>query len=137
MKWMKKALLFALGGGSYVGLELLWRRRSHPVMFLAGGTAFLLVGKLGKMLAALPRPVRWVAGAGAITATEFAAGCVFNRRWQIWDYRGLPGNYLGQICLGFSVLWIPLAAVGQWLYNGADWLLSCGERNEQGIVENG
>jgi len=119
-KW-KKAALFALGGGSYVGLEYLWRGRSHPSMFLTGGTCFLLLGKIGRLK--LPQPLRALAGGGMITLAELAAGCIFNRRWQIWDYRGIRGNYLGQIAVPFSALWVGLAALGETLYKAADRLL--------------
>lgn len=120
----KGCALFVLGGSAYVGLEKLWRGRSHGSMFLAGGTGFLMLGAIGKTLPRLPRAARAVVGAGAITALELTAGCIFNRRWQVWDYRGLPGNYLGQICPGFSILWIPLAALGEGLYAAADSFLS-------------
>ena len=121
--FMKGSALFLLGGSAYVGLEKLWRGRSHGSMFLAGGTGFLLLGAIGKGLPRLPRAARAVLGAGAITAVELTAGCVFNRRWQVWDYRGLPGNYLGQVCPGYCLLWIPLAAAGEGLYIAADKLL--------------
>jgi len=120
---LKKTALFALGGGSYVGLELLWRKRSHGSMFLAGGTGFLLLGQLSRAKK-LPPVLRSVLGAGMLTGVELATGCVFNRRWQVWDYRGLPGNYLGQICPAFTLLWVPLAAMGEVLYTTAERTLN-------------
>lgn len=68
MNLRKNTLLFALGGGGYVGLELLYRGRSHYSMFLAGGVCFLLLGRLRRT--ALPAAVRACLGAGAITAVE-------------------------------------------------------------------
>ena len=44
MKFWKQAMLFYLGGCAYMGLELLWRGRSHGSMFLLGGFCFLLIG---------------------------------------------------------------------------------------------
>ena len=46
MKIWKQAVLFYLGGCAYMGLELLWRGRSYGSMFLAGGSSFMLLGKL-------------------------------------------------------------------------------------------
>ena len=123
-KITKISLLFALGGGAYVGLEKLWRGRSHGSMFLAGGTGFLLLGAIGKGLPRLPRAARAVLGGTALTAVELGAGCIFNRRWQVWDYRGVPGNYLGQICPAYTLLWTCLAAAGEGLYMAADDLLT-------------
>ena len=113
MRFWRKLALFSLGGGLYVGLELLWRRRSHWSMFLAGGLCFWLTGKLRK----LPLLCRAVAGAAVITAVELAFGLTVNRDHRVWDYRGLPGNFRGQVCLPFSVLWMPLSLAAGWLYD--------------------
>ena len=32
--------------------------------------------------------------------------------WNVWNYSGLPGNLLGQICPQYFVLWLPVALVG-------------------------
>lgn len=31
--------------------------------------------------------------------------------WNVWDYSDQPFNLLGQICLSYTLLWIPLSAV--------------------------
>ena len=113
MFW-KKSLLFATGGGGYVGLEMLWRGRSHSSMFLAGGCCFLLLGALDR--SRLPVVLKAAAGAGAITAVELAAGLLVNRDYSVWDYRHLPLNFLGQICAAYSLLWIPVGLGGMALY---------------------
>ena len=100
---------FLLGGFGYVGLELLWRGRSHYSMFLAGGICFLLLGKLNRVRPRLSLPLRCLVGAGIITMIELAAGLIFNRHFQVWDYRDAPLNFMGQICLPFSLLWIPVS----------------------------
>ena len=118
MNLWKKAGLFCTGGAGYVGLELLWRRRSHVSMFLAGGTCFLLLGQLQKTK--LPLPVRALAGAGVITGVELLVGLAANRQYAVWDYRQLPLNYRGQICLPYSLLWIPVGLGGMYLYRLMD-----------------
>ena len=110
--------LFLLGGSAYVGLELLWRRRSHVSMFAAGGICFLLLGKIRKWRR--PAAVRSLAGAAAITGVELGTGLLVNRDHHVWDYRKLPLNYRGQICLPFSLLWIPVSALGMGLYGCLD-----------------
>ena len=117
MKIWKKAVLFYLGGCVYMALEVLWRGCSHGSMFLAGGVCFLLIGHLGEMKPALPVPVRMLTGAGIITMVELAAGLLFNREYRVWDYRGQPGNFLGQICPAFSLLWVPVALAAIVLYD--------------------
>ena len=116
-------MLFFLGGAGYVLLELLYRGRSHYSMFLAGGVCFLLLGKLEEVEPRLPGVIRPLVGAGIITTVELAAGLLVNRRYQIWDYRGRPGNFLGQICPAFTLLWIPVALMAMGLYRWLDWRL--------------
>lgn len=111
----RKPFLFAAGGLGYVGLELLWRGRSHSSMFLAGGSCFLLLGSLDRAQR-LPLPVRITAGAGIITAVELLIGLVVNRDFAVWDYRDMPLNYQGQICLPYSLLWVPVSFGAMELY---------------------
>ena len=83
-------------------------------MFAAGGVSFLLLGKIrASGLSALLKPV---AGAAVITGVELAAGLLVNRDFRVWDYRAVPGNFRGQICLPFSLLWIPVSVLGMGLY---------------------
>ena len=119
LNFIKKAALFAIGGGVYVGLEMLWRGRSHGSMFAAGGLCFLLLGDLRRF----PLPERILWGPAVITAVELTTGLLVNRDFSVWDYRSLPGNFLGQICPAYICLWIPLSLAGMVLYTGAEWAL--------------
>ena len=120
MEYGRKSLLFCLGGAGYVGLELLWRGRSHGSMFLAGGCCFVILGVLDRRIRDLPWVLRGLICSGVITAVELAAGLVFNRDYGVWDYRNLPLNFLGQICAPFSALWAPLGMGAILLYRAAD-----------------
>ena len=117
MEFLKKGALFSLGGLAYCGLELLWRGRTHYSMFLAGGTSLLLLGKLNRAEPKLPLFLRAVVGSGIITMVELSAGLVFNRSYTVWDYRDQWGNWLGQICPLFSLLWIGIAALVLLIYD--------------------
>ena len=121
MRVLKKFVLFIIGGGCYTALELLWRGWSHISMFLAGGGCFLLLGKIGSRK--MPLYLRALSGAGAITAVELLAGITANRDYKVWDYRNTPMNFKGQICLPFSLLWMPVGLVGMWLYKLLDRML--------------
>lgn len=118
MKIAKELALFGIGGGAYVGLELLYRGYSHISMFGAGGLCFLLIGQLRKL--PVSKPARVGCGAGIITAVELVTGLLVNQDYQVWDYRGQPGNFLGQICPMFTALWVPVAAAAMGLYSWAD-----------------
>ena len=116
MKSWKQAVLFYLGGCAYMGLELLWRGRSHGSMFIAGGTCFLLIGQLNQVQPRLPLPLRAVTGAGIVTMVELGMGLLCNRNFEVWDYRERAGNFLGQICPAFTVLWIPVSLMALGLH---------------------
>ena len=116
LKFWKNAVLFYLGGMGYVGLELLWRRRSHSSMFVLGGICFLALGKLDEAARKRPLPLRLAAGSGIITSLELLAGILVNRRHEVWDYSSVPCNYLGQICLPYTLLWVPVAGFAMWLH---------------------
>ena len=104
-------------------LEFLWRGRSHGSMFLLGGVCFLLIGKLSSLLKRIPLALQLVVSSAMITGLELAAGLLVNRDYSVWDYRAVRYNYLGQICLPFSLLWIPVSLLGMHLYDRAERLL--------------
>ena len=110
----KEWVIFATGGVGYCALETLWRGRTHPSMALCGGTALVLLKKLfergGGTL------FRCLGGGAVITGCELVCGLVFNQDRQVWDYSRLPGNFRGQICLPFSLLWVPLGLAAAELY---------------------
>ena len=116
VKLGKYPLLFCAGGLGYTGLELLWRGWSHGAMFFAGGTCFLLLGQLKNQ----PPWAKALAGAGIITAVELGFGLLLNRDFRIWDYRSAPLNFLGQICLPYSLLWMPVGLGGAECYRFLD-----------------
>ena len=120
MKFLRYGTLFAAGGAGYIGLEMLWRGRSHYSMFLAGGVCFLLLGRLSK----LSLPFRAVCSTGVITTVELLTGLIANRSYHVWDYRDMPANFLGQICLTYSLLWIPVGVGAIYLYNILDKFLT-------------
>ena len=103
---MLKAFLF--GAVGYPALELLWRRRTHPSMALAGGAAMVLLRGIRRMPGALL--MKAVLGGAAITGLEYAIGQAVNRDHRIWDYRHQPLNVQGQICLPYTLLWCGLSA---------------------------
>ena len=109
MNLYKKTAVFLTGGAAYVAVELLWRGRSHISMFAAGGLCLLLIGELEEQAGDLPLPVRMGLATAVITMVELAVGLLVNRDHTVWDYRDMPGNFRGQICPQFCLLWLPLS----------------------------
>ena len=117
MKFWKRCILFYIGGIAYMTLEFIYRGRSYGSMFLLGGSCFLVLGQLHRRLQRLPITIQGIIGAASVTALELTTGLLINRDYRIWDYRQVPLQYKGQICLPFSLMWIPVCMAGMALYS--------------------
>lgn len=100
--------LFLFGAAGYPVLELIFRGRTHYSMALAGGASAVMIGKISKLH--VPFLVKPALCMTAITGIEALCGMIWNRKYQVWDYRHLPLNWRGQVCLPFSLLWYVLSA---------------------------
>ena len=101
-------MVFWIGAVGYPLIELAWRGRTHAAMALAGGLSASLLHRVSKT----DRPL-WqqsLLGGLAITGIEYGIGILFNRRYRIWDYRRMPLNIQGQICVPFTAAWCALSA---------------------------
>lgn len=107
--------MFLLSSLVYSLLEILFRGYTHWTMTLLGGTC----GALLYVISAWEWGIiaKGAAGAGAITALELAVGVVVNIvfRWNVWDYSQVPMNFLGQICLPFTLLWFIISMAAMYL----------------------
>ena len=99
--------IFALGAAGYYILETIWRGYSHWTMAAAGGISLLFLIKAFSRLKEAPHYFKAIIGGGIITAVELIFGIVFNLGFGmgIWDYSGVKGNILGQICPLYSIFW--------------------------------
>ena len=112
MKILKNFAIFCFGGLSYGLLEILWRSCTHISMFFVGGLCFLLISFIdsspyfGRSMI-LKAPLC----AGAVTAVELVSGLLVNVTLGlgVWDYSSVPLNFMGQICLPFSLIWLGLS----------------------------
>ena len=107
-------ILFVIGGLLYLLIELVFRGHTHCTMFFVGGLCFVLVGAINEVISwETPLVIQCIIGGVIITAVEFVSGCIINLwlGWAVWDYRDMPFNLLGQICLPFSLLWVLISAV--------------------------
>jgi len=126
----KNSVLFYLGGGGYVCLELLWRGRSHGSMFFLGGVCFCIIGVI-RQLKKLCLSVKLLLSAGIVTVLELLTGLAVNKDYSVWDYRSLPCHYRGQICLLYSLLWLPVCLCGMMLHGVAERKLAFSLRRSE------
>ena len=116
MRFWKACVMFYLGGFAYMILEFLWRGRSHGSMFVLGGLCFLLVGKISRWLKSIPLALQLLVFSGVITILELVTGLLVNGSYQVWDYRNVQLNFLGHICLPYTLLWVPVSLGARELY---------------------
>lgn len=107
----EKRVIFALGAVGYPILELLYRRRTHWSMALAGGICFSMIYRIHQRRR--PLLMRCASGALAVTGVEFVAGLLVNRlfKLRVWDYSARRHNILGQICPAYTGVWFGLCAI--------------------------
>ena len=109
---------WAMGGVLYGLLEILWRGHTHWTMMLLAAILCIPLDIANEHIPwEFPLWLQAVLGGTAITAAELAAGLVLNV-WlglDVWDYSGVPGNIMGQVCPQFMFAWAALSAVAVWV----------------------
>ncbi len=108
---LRRFVTFTLGAVGYGACEILWRGFTHWTMLLLGGVCFTVVFELEETFFALPVLLRSVCYGVIITSFELLCGSVVNVAlgMNVWDYSDVPLNFMGQICVRFSLLWILLS----------------------------
>ena len=123
---LKCAILFLIGGWLYYCIEIMWRGHSHWTMAVVGGICFVIIGGLNDYIP-WEMPIWQQAGIGAlfVTAMELVVGIPLNLMLglHIWDYSDMPLNFLGQICLPFSLLWVALSVLCIFVDDALRWRL--------------
>lgn len=109
---LKYLFLWLVGGLIYYSIEMLWRGHSHWTMAVLGGICFVIIGLLNEVFTwNMALISQMVLSALIITVLEFITGLIVNKWlcWGVWDYSQVPYNFMGQICLLFSNLWVLLS----------------------------
>ncbi len=101
---------FLIGSIGYPALELLYRGRTHWTMALAGGCSLFLLRRIRSRYKNRPLWQQALRGGLYITGLEYLLGRKFNAKYRIWDYRNVPWNLQGQICLPYTLFWCGLSA---------------------------
>ncbi len=66
------------------------------------------------------------------TAIDFTTGMIANQDYQLWDYRDMPFNFMGQVCLQNSMVYSIAATIIVWVvYPFMDMVL---HRAPRGVV---
>lgn len=120
----KYLFLFWFGGATYVALEVLWRGYSHWTMLLLAGVLFIIIGLLNEIWSwNLKFRYQVLISTAIATTLELFTGLIVNvcLGWNVWDYSDVPFNFLGQICLPYTFLWVALSTVAIILDDALRW----------------
>lgn len=119
---LKNIILLFVGGLLYISIELLWRGHTHWTMFVLGGICFYYIGLVNEDFTwDMSLIKQMLIGAVVITMLELLFGILVNGVYNlnVWDYSNMPFNFLGQICLPYSILWffisLPAIVLDDWL----------------------
>ena len=108
---MEKArmfLIYFLFGSTLYGLiEIAYRNRTHWSMLILGGTALYAIYEFSNSFPKKSLAGKCLISTAFITMLELFTGILVNLifKMNVWDYRNMPFNILGQICPIFSALW--------------------------------
>lgn len=109
----KYLTLFLTGGMIYYYLEIFTRGYSHFSMIICGGLAMILCGGLNQVFDNISIISQMVFSSLIITVLEFVTGYIVNimLKINVWSYSYMPYNFMGQVCLIYSILWMFLSLV--------------------------
>lgn len=109
--FVKYVLLLTFSGYTYVCMELLFRGRSDiTMMFCASLCVVPMICLNNKFTYEVDFLLQIALSTIYATLIEYCFGMIFNTDYHIWDYRNMPFNIDGQICLPFSLIWALIAA---------------------------
>ncbi|MBP3867298.1 MAG: putative ABC transporter permease [Eggerthellaceae bacterium] len=57
-----------------------------------------------------------VVTAAVCTTVDFTCGMICNQNYEVWDYRALPFNFMGQVCLQNSTVYTVAASLILWIF---------------------
>ena len=122
---LKLIFTYALCGGLYIMLEMLWRNRSDLSMFFLAGFLGWFAMFFNNIFSYETDYIIQVLSVSIIaTFFEGLFGNVYNMDYAIWDYRNLPLSFWNdQINLIFFLFWIIIVAIIIPILDYIDWKL--------------
>jgi uncharacterized membrane protein len=128
--WAEMLFCFNIHLGVFMGdvdfsEVMLWHQWLFP--YFAEGVAVVLIAVLltpvkewllkkfgGRILPAVL--VSIVVTAVVCTTIDFTCGMICNQNYEVWDYRELPFNFMGQVCLQNSTVYTVAASLILWIF---------------------
>lgn len=136
---MKKlAILGFVMGMIYFTAEGFWRGWTNIAMLFVGGICCVLIGLLNEFPKQYSLKIwqQCMLGTIIILSIEFFSGVILNiwLKLNIWDYSKRWGNFKGQICVVYGLLWFLLTPFVIWLDDYLRWKIF-GQEEPYGIKQ--
>lgn len=121
----KLIFTYALCGGLYLLIELLWRQRTALSMFYLAGFLGWVAMFFNNVFSYETDYIVQIFSVSVIaTLFEGLFGNIYNTAYIIWDYRNLPLSYWNdQVNVIYFVLWMIIVAVIIPILDYIDWQL--------------
>lgn len=127
-------------GMCYVTIELLWRGVTYLPMLFVGGLCGLCIGLLNQRPSFYDRKIwqQCLIGTLLTLLIEFVSGYILNIKLglNIWNYNGVPGNLMGQICLPYAAFWFMLMPFAIYADDWLRWKLFSEPHPKGGLFIN-
>ena len=120
MLWNQWLFPFTAEGAAAVAIVFLLHPAARKITEKVGGRLWLAV------------PLSFLLNMLVCSSIDFTTGMVSNQDYSLWDYRDMPFNFMGQVCLQNSLVYTIAATLIVWVFYP---LIDKGLRNApQGIV---
>ena len=103
MLWSQWLFPFTAEGAALVAIVLILHPASRWLLKKTGNRVALAV------------LLSFLLNAAVCTGIDFATGMIANQDYSLWDYRDLPFNFMGQVCLQNSLVYSIAATLIVWV----------------------
>lgn len=104
MLWSQWLFPFTAEGAAAVAIVLILHPASRWLLKKTGGRVGIAV------------LLSFLLNAAVCTGIDFTTGMVANQDFSLWDYRALPFNFMGQVCLQNSMTYSIAATLIVWVF---------------------
>lgn len=123
---IKYLVLFYVGFVTYITIEVLFRGYSFPLCGVMGAIDFILIDKINNKISwNLDLLIQGIIGSLIVTLSELIVG-LFDKYYlhlSMWDYSNLPFNFMGVICIEFSIAWIFISIIAIFLADSINYYI--------------
>ena len=104
MLWNQWLFPFTAEGAAAIAIVLLLHPAALKITEKVGGRLWLAI------------PLSFLLNMLVCSSIDFSTGMIANQDYSLWDYRQMPFNFMGQICLQNSLVYTTAATLIVWVF---------------------